>query len=883
MAGNYAQLLDIINNPTDHSLPAWDNNNKLIEGLTLKQYLLTIINSLTVGYQFMGVASENTSGGTPDQNVFYIAGPGTYNGFGSNPITIDAGYIGIIRWNGAWSCDAIKIADVVGVSQNTLIIGNVATPIKAVQATKNNYTGKTSLTIGDDNFSLISGDVLDNLNNVSTEIIKQCLNYLFFKDTNDLTITGYIRQSDGQRNGVSGWHCSDYIEIDKTKDILTSGLSFDTYVSFIYFYDSSKNAISGLNKAYRSGIPNGNVLVVNASDIPSNAAYIRVSTEDALLPVTFVTQVKDSIVETLSSLENALQSEIDDLDNKYGNITTEQEIDIYGAYLDSVYAIGADAFALQGYIKPVEGTEYDTQHTNWYHTDYIKINRENNIKVVGDGNNEYVALVYFYDENKTPISGISNVTAEKTDEYIVAANVIPNNAAYIRVSTNATYRSISYAKQIGLSPSEIIEDLTQHLHLTIPDVVYAVVGTEMNLWNDAVSLSHDKGLSSPLNYQVRWQCNKGLITERCFRYTPVAADAGNTYSCHCYLYDRNGKLMDDKAFSIKVLAKNALNSAKIIAYFGDSLGASAAAQLYFNFQDNNKFTGIVPQMVGTRGETVKYDAVGGYTWSKYATEGEKAYRASVSNVTAISKGAVYSDGSHHFEVIEVNIVEGTGNILLLPYYTSLGALIMPSGTLIKISGGGDDSIPYTDAFEESGNPLWNDQTEQLDVAQYKALCGLQSTDKIDAVSFQFGINDNQLANNLPQLRAYIKSLYDAFVADNASCKFIVGLTTSAGNTLDGSGANYGATWNWKTYLENVYKIREFYLTLQNDNEMPNIRIAPSHLELDRYYGYGFSTRAISQRVSQTESYHNNYVHPTTSGYGQMGDAYFATYIGVLME
>lgn len=116
MAGNYAQLLDIINNPTDHSLPAWDNNNKLIEGLTVKQYLLTIINSLTVGYQFMGVASTNTSGGTPDQNVFYIAGPGIYTGFGSNSITIYDGYIGIFVWNGAWNLNPIKIVDKANVS-----------------------------------------------------------------------------------------------------------------------------------------------------------------------------------------------------------------------------------------------------------------------------------------------------------------------------------------------------------------------------------------------------------------------------------------------------------------------------------------------------------------------------------------------------------------------------------------------------------------------------------------------------------------------------------------------------------------------------------------------------------------------------------------------
>lgn len=133
MAGNYTNLKDLINNPTQYGLPAWDNDAKEIEGLTIKQYLLSIINSLTVGYQFMGVASTDTSGGTPDQNVFYLAGAGTYNGFGSNPITIDAGYIGIIRWNGAWSSDAVKIADVVSVTQNTLSIGG-------------NYAGEVSTT-----------------------------------------------------------------------------------------------------------------------------------------------------------------------------------------------------------------------------------------------------------------------------------------------------------------------------------------------------------------------------------------------------------------------------------------------------------------------------------------------------------------------------------------------------------------------------------------------------------------------------------------------------------------------------------------------------------------------------------------------------------------
>ena len=110
MAGNYEQLKDIINNPTQHSLPAWDNNSKEIEGLVMKQYLLSIINSLTVGYQFMGVASENTNAGTPDQNVAYICGAGTYPNF--NGATVDVGCIGIIKYNGEWSFDTIRVDNI---------------------------------------------------------------------------------------------------------------------------------------------------------------------------------------------------------------------------------------------------------------------------------------------------------------------------------------------------------------------------------------------------------------------------------------------------------------------------------------------------------------------------------------------------------------------------------------------------------------------------------------------------------------------------------------------------------------------------------------------------------------------------------------------------
>ena len=153
MAGNYEQLKDLFNNPTQHGIPAWDNNENLLSGLNIKSYFLSIINSLTAGYQFMGVATSETEGGTPDQNVFYLAGAGTYTGFGSNPITIDAGYIGIIRWNGAWSSESIKIADVVSVSQNILAIGNE--PKCGVASLENDFTTRESIEIYSDDDELV--------------------------------------------------------------------------------------------------------------------------------------------------------------------------------------------------------------------------------------------------------------------------------------------------------------------------------------------------------------------------------------------------------------------------------------------------------------------------------------------------------------------------------------------------------------------------------------------------------------------------------------------------------------------------------------------------------------------------------------------------------
>ena len=99
--GNYKQLKQAVSNVIK------TNGTQSITGQVLQNTLLTMINSLGDNYQFVGVATTATNPGTPDQNVFYLAGEGTYVNFSN--LTIDVGQLGVLKWNGTWSKQTLEV------------------------------------------------------------------------------------------------------------------------------------------------------------------------------------------------------------------------------------------------------------------------------------------------------------------------------------------------------------------------------------------------------------------------------------------------------------------------------------------------------------------------------------------------------------------------------------------------------------------------------------------------------------------------------------------------------------------------------------------------------------------------------------------------------
>lgn len=86
------------------------NGNNEITGALLQQSLLSMINSLGANYQFAGVAIPTTNPGTPDQNVFYLAGVGTFANFGGT--VVEQGDIGVFTYNGTWGYHIIDLAGI---------------------------------------------------------------------------------------------------------------------------------------------------------------------------------------------------------------------------------------------------------------------------------------------------------------------------------------------------------------------------------------------------------------------------------------------------------------------------------------------------------------------------------------------------------------------------------------------------------------------------------------------------------------------------------------------------------------------------------------------------------------------------------------------------
>ena len=558
--------------------------------------------------------------------------------------------------------------------------------------------------------------------------------------------------------------------------------------------------------------------------------------------------------------------------------------------LDKIDGVSTPNWYIHSMFHYIETNKYSS---NYKVTQYeLKANTRYLIKVINPSLfKSSIGMYGFSDEggllNRKVLVDVVGYHSTEETEFVVKFD----KTKYLFTCDTASFTDNNFVVYEcgGLRPIDVyVEDKIQEIKddfvvptikIQIPDVVFASVGTELNIYNDGITLSIDRGLTSPMNYHTQWSCNFGRVHSRGIVFNPTAGDIGN-HTCTCDIYTLSGKLIDSKTFTIKVVNPS-MDTVKNILFVGDSLGTATYSQIVGNFNNAEKFSGAIkPNLYNLSN--------GGWHWKSYAQDVNTNQRVEVSGIGSLSVGAKYVDGENNlFEILEVNITEGSGNVLISKSYNppyGYNNLTIPSGSLTKVgtSYSGDATFSYTNGVNEAGNPFWNASKGTLDIAKFRSDKGI--SEKFDMVIFQLGINSNENINTEGLVEGWITDINNAFLADNPNTIFVLGCTPTATNDYSAIGSNYGLnsrTWGIR-YATNEYKFKDLYLRWGQDAvEHPNMRVIGEHLNIDRWYGYPMATRPINANTTETEEYHTNYAHPSTSGYKQLADAIFASIIGIV--
>lgn len=424
-----------------------------------------------------------------------------------------------------------------------------------------------------------------------------------------------------------------------------------------------------------------------------------------------------------------------------------------------------------------------------------------------------------------------------------------------------------------------------------PDNWYAVVGQEFVIYYDGIVKGMDAGLDSPFGIYTDIRCptlggTKGFARRQdrlwCIPAGKLTSSQVGTHSVYITAMTQSGTIIDTKTVTLHVTEAKNPTSTSYICCIGDSLTNNgpivSTCENHFKALD-----GIPPTFVGSRYSYNAYhEGYPGWTFGSFVRDSGTSYHIfDVPADSVCSVGDVYALESVNYTIQDIR-VEGLDGLYRLRCTASSTTTVASSGTLTYVSGNSNSqaSITYSAYEKESGNPFWNSTTSALDIAKYRSNKGMGDS-KFDVVFILLGTNDcisfeEKSDSSIAAIVANAKTLVNAIQTDAGSypTKIVVNLTPPDANTTsswqvysDGTGSRKIAYW------KNLWKLR---VALYNEfsTGYTNVYLGSAGQQVDRYYGFPYTTIKSASRIQVDEIYHTNSVHPNTEGYKQIGDAYY---------
>ena len=458
-----------------------------------------------------------------------------------------------------------------------------------------------------------------------------------------------------------------------------------------------------------------------------------------------------------------------------------------------------------------------------------------------------------------------------------------------------------------------LDDITPSGTLSFPDTylpakVYGVIGNTLQIFRRSVVVSND-----PYRNYLDFVCGQGKVYERYLEITPekVGGEVPTGLTVKHRLIDDKFNKSEEVTSELVLADRPSGPPASNINVL--CIGASTTASGQWPSELKRRLTGTrgngTPAADGLRNITfvgrkelaaangvrpvaVNVEATGGWRWKSFYTP-QAAVRFTVSGVTSVDVGTVYSYTNGNGQLVkvsvaEVNITSGSGNIRFIYSYDTVGRGLpaTASGTLTRVStSGGDATIAYSGAEEETYCPFYDEQNEVPDFAHYASLYCNNQIDVL--IAYMGNVNegitgdstDAQIATRISEM----KTLLDAFHTDFPNGKVIIGIAALA-NPWYGYEYNYSAaspfkTWSMRYGLYRYAKAIEAFL--QGDDYKDWCYLANTHTEVDSENGYPTSTKSVNARSSKTEEIGTNGAHPTLEGYQMIADSFYRCFANVV--
>lgn len=581
--------------------------------------------------------------------------------------------------------------------------------------------------------------------------------------------------------------------------------------------------------------------------------------------------------------------------NKLGSDVTEYvnsknlcdpEKYILGRVINSNGGVSAvtDSYAMYSYLPVKPLTQYHLSNKNGnglYGTNYTEF---------------YIA---FYDESKVliPNSVISQRTQQLTTPagcYYMSVSVNPAVCLEPQIEEGTTRTSYEeyfaprkmFLEELVPIPSETIttkinDELSNKkiyaggIEISLPDKIFAVVGDTLQVFYQGFAKCVDIE-----NYNVLITCSKGKQYHRYFEYTPSASDVGTT-TFGVAIYDNNRNLLGSASCTLVTLAQpSSPSSEKKFMCVGDSLTANGiwVAEAYRRLTGSGGTpAGLNLNNITFGGSKTKdgagYIGMSGWSWYNFVTNSRAAFRFTLSGSPSLSMGAVYSNNGHNYEIIEIidnTILCGTSSTSNTP---------SASGTLTKVSGGGDASLTFSSAFADAANPFWDGSKVSFTTYVNNYLGG--------SVEYVYTLLSwNGMGGTISSIMESVKTFADALHRDYPNAKLrLMGLQFPSMKLMmpvyGAIGSGYADTY--AMYIKAIELQEAFKEFANSEGYSTWVEYINVAAEFDSEYNMPITEKNVNTRnSSHQEPYANNGVHPSNAGYLQIGDVAYRSIVNDLL-